>query len=179
MEGIVVPLITTIAALLGGAFGVKLLDRWFDRNKVQMISAGEREQREFADNEQARRWLQEQLKERDEELHTLRANEISLLKQVGELAERLGRHDERANAQGKEIQALQAAVEKIGADYREMKAERDEYRAAKHDADNKLTAAMLRAQLAEREVKARDAEVERLKGQLSMRPARPFDEPTS
>lgn len=167
VETPIVTIVLAVIALLGGAFGSRLLDRWFDRNKVQMLSAGEREQREFADNEQARRWLQEQLRERDEELQTLRANEIKLLTRVGELGERVGRHDERSSAQGKEIQALQKAVEKLGMDYSEMKGERDLYRKAKHEADNQLTSFSLRAQLAEREVVALKQEIDQLKGQLA------------
>lgn len=178
--GPIVTIVSVVCALFGGLFGQKLLDRWFDRDKTNAESSGQRETREFADNEQARRWLQEQLKARDADLHTLRDNETKLLTRVGDLAERLGRFEERANAQAKEISALQDGVGKLGADYQEMKAERDAYREAKHDADNKLTAAILGRERAERELKARDAEIERLRGQMdAIRPIQGGEEPSS
>lgn len=165
-----------VLTLLGGAFGTKMLDRWFDRNKVQLEAAGEERKLVFSDNEQARRFLQEQLAASDKELQQLRSNEITLLKQMGELAAKVARQEERSDAQAKEIQALQTAAARWGADYVEMKTERDAYRTAKHDADQVLTSERLGRQLSEREVIALKQEIDQLKGQLAaMAPRRTAD----
>lgn len=174
MEGRdIVTLALAIIALFGGAFGVKLLDKWFDRDKARSESMGAAHEREFADNEQARRWLQEQLRDRDGELEGLRKSERALLERVGQISEQMARLEERSAAQALQITALQQSVAKWGADYAEMKAERDAYRDQKHTADNKLTSFTLRAQIAERDLAARDQEIERLRGQVDAITRRP------
>jgi hypothetical protein len=70
------------------------------------------------------------------------------------------------DAQGRELAVLQAAVAKLGLDYNEMKKERDLYRQQKHEADDRLAGLSLRAQLAEREVLARELIIENLKLKL-------------
>lgn len=163
----VVTIALAVLGLFGGAFGVKLLDKWFDRDRQRTASLDVSHQREFADNEQARHWLQEQLKDRDSELDELRKSERELLLRVGNLAEQVGRQEERTLAQAGQIQILQDSVAKWGADYAEMKTERDLYRDQKHAAENKATAESLRAQLAARDLLARDQEIERLTGQVA------------
>jgi chromosome segregation ATPase len=158
-EQTVITIIATVCALLGGAFGAKLLDRWFDREKD--VTA-----RQFTDNEQARLFLARELKERDEELASIRESERSLLKQVGDLTAQVARQEERGAAHATQIEELRSAVGKWGNDYAEMKAERDRYRDEKHSADNRLTAETLRAQLAARDLSMALSEIDRLKGQL-------------
>lgn len=159
-EQTVITLVATVCALLGGAFGVKLLDRWFDRDKDQSARA-------FTDNEQARVFLSRELKERDEELGAIRASERALLKQVGELQSQVSRMEERGNAHTSQIDELKAAVAKWGIDYAEMKRERDEYRTAKHATDQRLTVESLGRQLSEKDNVMLRAEIDQLKGQLA------------
>lgn len=162
----IVTIVSTVVALLGGAFGVKLLDKWFDRDRLRTETLDHSHQREFADNEQARKWLQEQLRDRDAELDELRKSERTLLERVGILAEQVARQEERSVAQARQIELLQASVEKWGSDYADMKSERDAYRTQKHDADNKLTPVLLRATIAERDLIVKEQEIERLREQL-------------
>lgn len=157
--------------ILGGAFGKTLLDRWFDRDRQQSEQTGDRTKRAFADNEQARVWLREQLDDRDEELVKVRESERELLRKVGDLAAQVARQEERTNAQSTRIDDLSQLVAKLGADYAEMKSERDHYRDAKHDIENKLTGESLRRQLVERDNATLIQELERLRGQLDVRVA--------
>lgn len=170
--------VLAVISLLGGAFGKTLLDRWFDRDRDRLRQAGQASERQakhasiehgrqFADNEQARLWLREQLDERDTDLANLRQSERDLLKRVGELAAQVARQEERSTAQALRIDDLSATVARLGADYAEMKSERDQYRDQKHAVENKLTGETLGRQLAEREVAARDQEIERLHGQIA------------
>lgn len=162
----IVQLVTVIVALLGGVFGRSLLDWWRDRDKQNAELSGTAQMRVFADNEQARVWLRDQLAESENELKKVREHERELMTQVADLATLGARNEERINAQAIQIEKLEATFAKLGADYDEMKAERDAYRQSKHDAENKLTAESLRAQLAQRDLVIKDAEIERLKGQL-------------
>lgn len=151
--------VLAVIGLLGGVFGKTLLDRAFDR-------VGSQSQRSFTDNEQARVWLREQLDEAEKELRAVRENERALLARVGDLAAQVARQEERTNAQTARIDDLSATVARLGADYVEMKAERDRYRDQKHDVDNRLTAESLGRQLAERDRAMQAQEIERLRGQL-------------
>lgn len=173
MDQTALTIITTVAALLGGAFGVKLLDKWFERAKDQADDQDDERKREFTDNEQARAWLQTQLGTRDAQLTAVRDSERGLLLDVKTLAEQVARLEERTAAQAIQITALQAAVAKWGSDYLEVKAERDGYRDAKHAVGNQLTAATLRAELAERDIVARNIEIDRLRVQVASALDRP------
>lgn len=166
-EQTIVTIIATLVALFSGLFGQKLLDRWFERDKRLDESEDDERKRQFADNEQARRWLSEQLAGRDEELRVARERVLALLTQVGELAAQVARQEERSNAQAAQIEELKVSVAKWNVDYQDMRAERDMYRDAKHDADNKLTPAVLKAQLTERDLASARQEIERLHGQIA------------
>lgn len=172
IDDYLMPIVTAVIALLSGAFGRDLVTWWRDRDKARAVAAGTESQRAFTDSEQARAWLRAQLDERDDELKAVREQERKLLAQVGELAALVARQDERINAQAARIDDLSTMVTRLGADYTEMKVERDTYRAAKHDAENRLTAELLRAQLAQRDLTARDQEIERLRGQIDTLTAR-------
>jgi chromosome segregation ATPase len=163
----IVQIVTVVVALLGGVFGRSLLDWWRDRDKAQAEATGSATQRVFADNEQARIWLRAQLDESEQELKAVREREHALMLQVADLATLGARNEERLNAQAVLIDEMRAQMGKLGADYAEIKRERDDYRSAKHDSDNKLTAESLRAQLALKDIALKDAEIERLKGQIT------------
>lgn len=160
-------IILGLIGLVGGAFGTKLLDRWFERDKRLDDAEGDEKKRQFADNEQARKWLSEQLAHRDAELQKVRESERALLQRVGELAAQVARQEERTNAQAGQIADLQKAVSRWEAENREIKAERDDYRAAKHDVENRLTAESLKRQKAEIEGDRMAQEIERLRGQVA------------
>lgn len=164
---LLVTVVTVLGSVVGGGFAVTLLNRWFDRDKQRTDQAGTVEIRTFADNEQARLWLREQLDESDKELVKVRESERALLKQVGELAAQVARQEERTNAQSARIDDLSTTVARLGADYVEMKAERDQYRDQKHAAENRLTVESTKRQLAERDLVARDEEIARLRGQIA------------
>lgn len=164
----IVAIVLAIIALLGGMFGQKLLDRWFDREKRRSDHAGNETMRSFADNEQARVWLREQLDESEKDLKVVRENERALLTKVGDLAAQVAGLVERANAQAQQIDELKSAVARWDQDYSEMKAERDAYRAEKHDAMNRLTAEALARQLAEKDLAVAKQEIDRMRGQLSV-----------
>jgi chromosome segregation ATPase len=166
---ILVGIVSSIVGLLAGGFGKTLLDRWFERDKQRTELKATSESRDFEDNEQARRWLHDQLAERDAEVAQLRTSERGLLERVGHLAEQVARHDERSQAQAAQIQVLSDSVAKLGDEYTKLEAERNLYRDQKHEVDNKLAGAVLRANLAERDVVARDQEIERLRGQLAVK----------
>lgn len=166
---LIVTVVTILGSLLGGAFGVKLLDRWFDRDRQLAEQSGAQTQRAFADNEQARIWLRTQLDEAEKELRAVRENERALMVRMGELAAQVARQEERTNAQAARIDDLSTTVARLGADYAEMKAERDSYRDAKHAAENRLTTEILGRQLAEKDRTSLAQEVERLRGQLDAR----------
>jgi chromosome segregation ATPase len=167
MDQTIVSIITTVAALLGGAFGIKLVDKWSELVKRKDEAAATEDARAFTDSEHARIWLREELRERDEELRAVKDSERTLLKHVGELTAQVARQEERSAAQATQILALQEAMSKLGTDYLEMKGERDAYREQKHEAENKLSAELLRAKLAERDLSARDQEIERLRTQVA------------
>ena len=162
----IVQIVTLILAVVGGAFGRDVIKWWRDRDKQQADLVGNSQLRVFADNEQARIWLREQLTESENDLKVVRQHERELMTQVADLATLGARNEERINAQAVQIEKLESSFAKLGADYAEMKQERDTYRQAKHDAENKLTAESLRAQLAQRDIVIKDAEIERLRGQL-------------
>jgi chromosome segregation ATPase len=173
-----ISIVSTVCVLLGGAFGKGLIEKWGDRDAWKAKSAAEARQAasaaeatasklKFEDNEQARQWLREQLDERDAELRDFRKRERELLERVGGLAEQVARQEERSAAQAAQIQQLQILVEKYGTDYVELKAERDQYRDEKHDAMNQLAPLVLKAGLLEREIAAKNAEIEQLKGQVA------------
>jgi chromosome segregation ATPase len=163
----IVQIVTVVVALLGGVFGRSLLDWWRDRGKQQAEVAVATNQRVFADNEQARIWLRAQLDESEQELKAVREREHALMLQVAELATLGARNEERLNAQAVLIDEMRTQMTKLGVDYAEIKRERDDYRNGKHDADNKLTAESLRAQLALKDIALKDAEIERLRGQVA------------
>jgi chromosome segregation ATPase len=174
---VIITIVSTVGVLLGGKFGVTLLERLSDQDARQAKAVADEKatnseatatasRLQFADNEQARIWLREQLDERDAELRGLRERERLLLERVGSLAEQVARQEERSVAQAVQITALQQSVEKWNTAYEKMEKERDMYRDAKHDSDNALSPAILKASILERDVAAKDAEIERLKGQL-------------
>lgn len=123
-EQTLLTVIATITALLGGLFGQKLLDRWFDRDTQKGIMAGRRIEREFTDNEHARIYLTEQLDEQAKELKSVRDSERQLAAQVARL-------EERANAQAAQIALLTVAIS-------EIRTERDEYRNGKREAEQEI-----------------------------------------
>lgn len=175
--------VTALIGLFSGVFGKTLLDRWFDREGQRLKARQEMDQqramtserasdRAFIVDDAARAWLREQLDERDEELRAVRSHERELMIQVADLAAAVARQEERSNAQARRIDDLSAQMAKLGADYAKMEAERDSYRDAKHDLENKLTPLSARLQLAEREVAAKVEEIERLRGQLEAALAR-------
>jgi chromosome segregation ATPase len=163
----VVSIVVAVVGLFSGAFGIKLVDKWSDLVKRKDEAAATEDARAFTDSEHARVWLREELRERDEELRAVKDSERTLLKHVGELTAQVARQEERSAAQATQILALQQAMAKLGSDYLEMKTERDEYREAKHDLTNRLTGESLKAQLAERDLAARDLEIERLRTQVA------------
>jgi chromosome segregation ATPase len=166
--------VLAVIGLLGGAFGSKLLDRWSEQARIRAKADGDSQSGQFTDSEQARKWLREQLaerdaklEERDAEIRELRVREMALLERVGHLAEAVARQEERLTSQAQQLTALGASVAKVGGEYQKMEAERDRYRDEKHDAVSALTAESLRRQMADRELAARDEEIARLKGQLA------------
>jgi septal ring factor EnvC (AmiA/AmiB activator) len=143
----IVQIVTLVLAVVGGAFGRDVL-KWFrDRDKTQADLSVTATQRVFADNEQARIWLRGQLDESEKDLKSVREHERELMVQVADLATQGARNEERLNAQAVQIEKLEAMFAKLGTDYAEMKAERDAYRNAKHDADGRLAPALARNQL--------------------------------
>jgi chromosome segregation ATPase len=177
-DQVILAIISTVGVILGGAGARHLIVKWFARDRERTKAASEeqvrkskadlvKEERQFTDNEEARRWLSGQLTERDRDLGEVLNRERNLLEKVGELSAHVAQLAERSASQATQIDELKVAVAKWGQDYQEMKAERDAYRLAKHDVENKLTAESLRRQLAERDQIALAQEVERLKGQLT------------
>jgi uncharacterized membrane protein YdfJ with MMPL/SSD domain len=175
---VIITIVSTVGVVFGGSFGIKLLEKASDNDARKAkaatdakLAAGEAtataSKLQFADNEQARIWLREQLDERDAELKGLRERERLLLERVGSLAEQVARQEERSNAQGLQITELQKSVEKWNMAYDKMERERDLYRDQKHDSDKALTPAVLKASILERDLAARDQEIERLKGQIA------------
>ena len=116
------PIVLALLALLGGVTGQKLLDRWFDRDKVRRDAASVLDTRTFSDNEHARTWLAQQLQESDADVKALRAQERELLKQVSDLAAQVARQEERLKAQAERITTLER-------DVAQLQTERDSYRA--------------------------------------------------
>ncbi len=163
----VVTIVSVVCALLGGMFGQKLLDRWFDRARLQTEQAGAQSSRSFADNEQARVWLRTQLDERDDELKLVRDSERKLFTEVSELRAQVARQEERTAAQTSRIDDLAARMATLGADYAEMKSERDAYRSDKHELLNKLTVEHGFRQMAEKDLEIARQEIERLKGEVA------------
>jgi chromosome segregation ATPase len=176
MDQTIVSIVVAVVGLFGGAFGIKLLDKWSELAKRKDEAAATEDARAFADSESARVWLREELRERDGELRAVKDSERTLLKHVGELTAQVARQEERSAAQAIQITALQEAMTKLGSDYLEMKTERDEYRDQKHELTNRLTGESIRAQLAERDLAARDQEIERLRAQLAAALTRPTTE---
>lgn len=177
-DQVILAILGTLGVVLGGAGAKRLVDRWFasarertkaeDAERARKAKADDQTQtRQFTDNEEARRWLSGQLTERDRDLGEVLNRERSLLEKVGELSAHVAQLAERSASQAVQIDKLEAAVIKWGADYQEMKTERDQYRTGKHEAENRLTAESLGRQLAERESAARAREIEQLRGQIA------------
>lgn len=179
LGGVILGVVSTLGLLLGGVFGKTLLNRWFARERDKLKVAGdvqretakaenERRRDRAADNEQRADMAIRLLEERDDELKEARAYLQRQGEAMADVRAQVARLEERTAAQAIQIQALQASVSRWNEDYEKMEAERDAYRDAKHLAENKLTAALLEASMVKRDLAARDQEIERLKGQLSV-----------
>ena len=162
----IVTVILAVLGLLGGAFGVKFLDRWFDRERRRSELADKTEGLVFADNEQARIWLRQQLDERDDELKVVRENERKLLSEVGKLAAQVARQEALLTAQGQQIVELRAAVERQGESYAKAAAERDLFREKVTDLTARLATESSLRQLLEKDILARDIEIEHLSDRI-------------
>lgn len=177
-DQVILAIVATLGAVLTGAAGKRLIDRYFAREHERarlseavtrdgIAAAGETRKLRAADNEQRAAMLAAMLEDRDRELREIREREIRLREDMSDIKAQMARLEERSAAQAKEIAALQADVARWNEDYDEMKRERDEYRTAKHESDNKLTAESLSRQMAEREVVALKQENEQLRGQIA------------
>lgn len=182
---VVQAILGTIGVVLSGAGAKRLINHWLARErdrlklaeattKDRLVAAGEKRRLLAADNEQRASMLHEMVDERDIELKEIRARELLREREMSDVRSQLARLEERSTSQALQIAALQAEVARWNHDYEDMKAERDsmkaerdEYRQQKHDADNKLTPAVLKASVLERDLAARDAEIARMRGQLS------------
>lgn len=162
-------IVTGVLGLIGGRFGLRFLDRWFDRDMRRLDLSAKGRAREISASEQASEWLMEQLEAARAETEKVRSREYELLKNVADLAAQVARQEERIGAMVEQIKGLQALVERSGHDYEAMKLERDQCRAAKEALEARLHEASLRSEVSAREIELKDQEIERLNGLLDER----------
>lgn len=176
-------LITGVFGLLGGGFGIGLVNSWKERSKNQARVAETRGKAIATNEANAREWLTDQLKERDKEVEAVRLRELQMVQELGELKASIARLEEQLKGTLVQVDLLRSQSEKWGIDFSEMKKERDYYRDKKHDSDQRLTSESLRAQLSERNLVEAHKEIDRLKGQVevlnSRFPVLPMEEHSS
>lgn len=163
---IILTISLALITLAGGAAGQKALDRYFAKAAADAKQVGDQTKREFTDNEQARKFLADQLRDKEEELAEIRKSERELLRNQADTSRQLGEMTAQIKALGLQVDELREQAKKWGTDLAEMKKERDYYREAKHDTDQRVTSELLRVQLLERENKELRKDLDQTKGQL-------------